>query len=134
MPSNNRLDSTPFNLTWNVELDQEIRPNLIARVNYLSSRSYEEFIINPLYNAPSGPLMLLSNTGSSRYHELETTLRFKVRENADFNISYVNSLARGDLNTLSSVFVPFEQPVIRPNFFSTLAEQRSQPSRDLGPA
>ena len=52
VPSNNRLDSTPFNLTWNVEIDQEIRPNVIARVNYLSSRSYQEFIINPLYNAP----------------------------------------------------------------------------------
>jgi hypothetical protein len=120
VPSNNRLDSTPFNLTWNVELDQEIRPNVIARVNYLSSRSYDEFIINPLYNVPSGPLMLLSNTGSSHYHELETTLRFKVRENADINVSYVSSLARGDLNTLSSVFVPFEQPIIRPNYFSTL--------------
>jgi hypothetical protein len=120
VPSNNRLDSTPFNLTWNAELDQEIRPNLIARVSYLSSRSYEEFIINPLYNAPGGPLLLLSNTGASRYHEFESTLRARVRENADFNISYVYSLSRGDLNTLSSVFVPFEQPVIRPNFFSTL--------------
>jgi hypothetical protein len=120
VPSNNRLGSTPFNLTWNVELDQEIRPNVIARVSYLSSRSYEEFIVNPLYNASPGPLMLLSNTGASRYHEFETTLRFKVRENADLNISYVQSLARGDLNTLSSVYVPFEQPVIRPNFFSTL--------------
>jgi hypothetical protein len=120
VPSHNRLGSTPFNLTWNAELDQEIRPNLVARVSYLSSRSYEEFIINPLYNAPGGPLLLLSNTGASRYHELETTLRVRARENADFNISYVNSLARGDLNTLSAVFVPFEQPVIRPNFFSTL--------------
>jgi hypothetical protein len=120
VPSNNRLGSTPFNLTWNTELDQEIRPNLIARVSYLSSRSYEEFITNPLYNAPGGPLLLLCNTGASRYHELETTLRVRPRENADFNISYVHSLARGDLNTLSSVFVPFEEPVIRPNFFSTL--------------
>jgi hypothetical protein len=120
VPSHNRLGSTPFNLTWNVELDQEIRPNLIARVNYLSSRSYEEFIINPLYNSPSGPLMLLSNIGGSRYHELEATLRFRAGERADFNISYVESLSRGDLNTLSAVFVPFEQPVIRPNFFSTL--------------
>jgi hypothetical protein len=120
VPSHNRLGSTPFNLTWNVELDQEIRPNLIARASFLSSRSYEEFIINPLYSSPSGPLMLLSNTGGSRYHELECTIRFKVRDKADVNISYVNSLARGDLNTLSAVFVPFEQPVIRPNFFSTL--------------
>jgi len=120
VPSHNRLGSTPFNLTWNLELDQEIRPNLIARVSYLSSRSYEEFIINPLYNSPGGPLLLLSNTGGSRYHEFESTLRVKVRESADFNMSFVQSLARGDLNTLSSVFVPFEQPVIRPNFFSTL--------------
>jgi hypothetical protein len=119
VPSGNRLGSTPFNLTWSAELDQEIRPNLIARVSFISSRSYEEFIINPLYNAPS-PLMLLSNTGASRYHELETTLRFRVREHADINVSYVQSLARGDLNTLSAVYVPFEQPVIRPNFFSTL--------------
>jgi hypothetical protein len=120
VPSNNRLDSTPFNLTWNVEMDQEIRPNVIARVNYLSSRSYQEFIVNPLYNAPGGPVLLLSNTGGSRYHELETTLHIRARENADFNISYVYSLSRGDLNTLSSVYVPFEQPVIRPNFFGAL--------------
>ena len=120
VPSHNRLDSTPFNLTWNAELDEEIRPNVIARVSYLSSRSYEQFIINPLYNSPVGPLLLLSNTGGSRYHEFETTLRLKAREKADVDISYVNSLARGDLNTLSAIFVPFEQPVIRPNFFSTL--------------
>jgi hypothetical protein len=120
VPSHNRLGSTPFNLTWNVELDQEIRPNLIARASYLSSRSYEQFVINPLYNSPGGPVLLLSNTGASRYHEFESTLRVRVRDNADFNISFVQSLARGDLNTLTSVFVPFEQPVIRPNFFSTL--------------
>ena len=120
VPSHNRLGSTPFNLTWNTELDQEIRPNLIARFNFLSSRSYEQFIVNPLYSSPGGPLLLLSNTGGSRYHEFESTLRFRFRENADFNFSFVQSLARGDLNTLSSVFVPFEQPVIRPNFFSTL--------------
>jgi hypothetical protein len=119
VPSHNRLGSTPFNLTWSGELDQEIRPNLVARVSYLSSRSYQEFIINPLYDL-SSPLMLLSNIGGSRYHEVETTLRVRAREKADFNISYVHSLARGDLNTLSSVFVPFEQPVIRPNFFSSL--------------
>ena len=120
VPSNNRLDSTPFNLTWNVEMDREILPNVIARVNYLSSRSYQEFIINPLYNAPVGPVLLLNNTGASRYHELETTLRVKAGEKADVNISYVYSLSRGDLNTLSAVFVPFEQPVIRPDAFGAL--------------
>jgi hypothetical protein len=120
VPSGHRLDSTPYNLTWNAELDQELRPDVIARVSYLSSRTYNVFTINPLPLAPSGPTLLLSNTGGSRYNELETTLRVRRRERADFNISYVQSLARGDLNTLSSIYIPFEQPVIRPNFFGTL--------------
>jgi hypothetical protein len=120
VPSRHRLDSTPYNFTWSTELDQEIRPDVIARVSYVSSRTYDVFIINPQPLAPSGPTLLLNNAGGSRYHELETTLRVRPRETADFNISYVQSLARGDLNTLSAVYVPFEQPVIRPNFFGTL--------------
>ena len=31
------------------------------------------------------------------------------------NVSYIRSRSRGDLNNLSSIFVPFQQPVIRPN-------------------
>ncbi len=119
VPTGNRLDSTPYNLTWNTEVDQEIRPNVIARVNYLSSRTYDVFTLNPL-SRPAGGTMLLTNTGGSRYHELETTLRLRPSEYADINVSYVRSLSRGDLNTLSSIYVPFEQPVIRPNFFGTL--------------
>jgi hypothetical protein len=120
VPSRNRLGSTPYNFTWSAELDQELRPDVIARVSYLSSRTYDVFKINPLPQATGGPTLLLSNTGGSRYHELETTLRVRPREVADFNVSYVQSLARGDLNTLSSIYIPFEQPVIRPNFFGTL--------------
>ena len=119
-PSGNSLGSTPFNITWNAELDQELRPDVIARVSYLASRTYNEFIVNPLTLAPLDSLMLLSNQGGSRYYEIETTLRVRPSKKADFSISYVNSQSRGDLNTLSTVFVPYEQPVIRPNFFGTL--------------
>ena len=120
VPSKNHLDSTPYNLTWNLELDREIQPHVVVRLNYLSSRTYNVFVINPLPDRAGGATMLLSNTGGSRYHEFESTLRVRASENADFNVSYVNSQARGDLNTLASIFVPFEQPVIRPNFFGTL--------------
>ena len=47
-PSGNSLGSTPFNITWNAELDQELRPDVIARVSYLASRTYDEFIVNPV--------------------------------------------------------------------------------------
>lgn len=120
VPSRNHLASTPHNLTWNLEVDQELAPGVLVRLSYLSSRTYQEFVINPLTRPGSSPTLLLSNTGVSRYNEFESTLRLRPRESADLNFSYVHSLARGDLNTLSAVYVPFESPVIRPNLFGTL--------------
>jgi len=120
VPSGNRLDSTPYNITWNLEADREILPRVVVRLNYLSSRTYDVFIVDPQVLPGSEPALLLSNTGGSRYHELESTVRVRASENADVNFSYVHSLGRGDLNTLGQVFVPFEQPVIRPNTFADL--------------
>jgi hypothetical protein len=120
VPSGTRLGSTPYNITWNTEFDQEIRPDIIARVSFLASRTYNQFTVNPEVLSPTSGLLLLSNLGASRYHEFEATLRVRPSDKADFNISYVNSQARGDLNTMAAVFVPYEQPVIEPNLFGTL--------------
>ncbi len=120
IPSQNRLDSTPYNLTWNTELDQELKPGVLLRLEYLSSRTYSEFIVNPSVLPVIGPAMLLSNTGNARYQEFSTTLRLRPTETADIRFSYVHSQARGDLNTLTPLFVPFQEPVIRPNFFGYL--------------
>jgi hypothetical protein len=120
VPSNNRLDSTPHNLTWNLEAEHEFSPAAVLRLSYLSSRTYQEFTVNPLQQPGTPPTMLLSNTGVSRYNELQTTLRLRPTEKADINISYVHSQARGDLNTLAAIYVPFESPVIVPNVFGAL--------------
>jgi carboxypeptidase family protein len=117
VPSNHRLSSTPYNLTWNSEIDQELTPRLLVRLSYLGSRTYNIFVVDPLLEPGIQPTMLLSNSGRSRYSEFESTVRFRASEQTDLNVSYVWSSARGDLNTLSSIFVPFEQPVIRPDFF-----------------
>lgn len=120
VPSGQELGSTPYNVTWNAEFDQELRPNVIARISYLSSRTHNEFTVDPQIFSPSNAVLLLSNRGGLRYHELETTLRVRPSEKANINISYVHSRARGDLNTLSSAYVPYEAPVIRPNSIATL--------------
>lgn len=120
IPPGRNLASTPYNLTWNLEVDREIRPHLVVRFSYLSSRTYKVFIIDPQQLPGNNAVLLLTNTGGSRYHELESTLRLRAGENTDFNVSYVHSLGRGDLNTLSAVAVPFEQPVIRPNALASL--------------
>ncbi len=120
VPSGTRLGSTPYNITWNTELDQEIRPDLVARVSFLGSRTYNEFTVNPVEESATSGLLLLTNLGQSRYREFEATLRAHPNDKADFNISYVNSQARGDLNTMAWVYIPFEQPVIEPDLFGTL--------------
>jgi hypothetical protein len=120
VPTGARLGSTPYNFTWNTEIDQEIHPHVLARVSYLASKTYNEFTVNPEVLSATSGLLLLSNLGKSRYHEFEATLRVRPSDNVDFNISFVNSAARGDLNTMASVYVPYERPVIQPNFFGTL--------------
>jgi hypothetical protein len=120
VPPGHDLDSTPYNLTWNLEADREIHPHINLRLSYLSSRTHKLFITNPLIDQNGVPLLELSNTGAARYHEFESTLRLRARANTDINISYVHSLSNGDLNSLADVYVPFEQPVIRPNFLANL--------------
>ena len=120
IPSHNHLDSTPYNLTWSTELDEELKPQAVLRFEYLSSRTFSEFIVNPSVLPAIGPAMLLSNTGNARYQEFNTTLRLRPTETADIRFSYVHSQTRGDLNTLTPLFVPFQEPVIRPNFFGNV--------------
>jgi hypothetical protein len=120
LPPGHDLGSTPYNVTWNFEVNRELRPHVLARIYYLSSRTYDLFIAGPEQLPGTNPLLLLTNSGGSRYHEFEATVRVRPSESADLNITYVHSLARGNLNTLTQVFVPFEEPVIRPDFYADL--------------
>jgi hypothetical protein len=118
LPPGAGLGSTPYNLTWNAELDRQVTAHVLLRLSYLSSRTYDLFVIGP-QQLPI-PLLRLANNGASRYHEFESTVRWRASGRIDVNTSYVHSLARGDLNGLSQVYVPFEQPVIRPDSYADL--------------
>ena len=111
---------TPYNLTWSLEADREVRPNLTFRVSMLSSRSHDQFIVEPLPNLPSGPALTLLGGGASNYRELESTMHFRPTADSEWNVSYVHSRARGDLNSLSQIYIPFEQPVVRPSAYASL--------------
>jgi Carboxypeptidase regulatory-like domain len=119
-PINHHLGVTPYDRTWSLEVDQELRPNWLLRVSYLANRSYEEFVVNPEHLANGTNAFLLSDQGSSRYQEFDATTRWQAGERADVNFAYVHSVARGDLNTLTQLYVPFEQPIIQPDFFADL--------------
>jgi hypothetical protein len=86
------------------------------RVSWLYSQTRNLFIVNPVTGVfGANGLLGLFNTGTANYHEFEATLHFQPVRHSDLNISYIWSRARGDLNTVSNIFLPFEQAVIRPN-------------------
>ncbi|PYV26200.1 MAG: hypothetical protein DMG27_07495 [Acidobacteria bacterium] len=124
------LKTTPYNLTWSLEADRDLRPNLVARVSYLSSRTFKQFVIDPELGSAANSLLLLTNSGENRYYEFESTLRFRPRERSELNISYVHSRTQGNLNSLARIFVPFEQPVIVPDVFA--ASPFDTPNRLIG--
>jgi hypothetical protein len=113
--------TTPRNFTWSLEGDRELRRNMVLRIGYIDSHTTYLFVINPFTGAPGQNSFLgLTNTGSSHYREVESTVRFTVHQTNEVNASYIWSRNRGDLNNLSDVMIPFLQPVIRPNVYGIL--------------
>jgi hypothetical protein len=113
--------TTPRNLTWNVQFEREVRKNVFFRVGYIDSHTSYVFAVDPLTSSTVGQSFLaLTNTGSSRYREVESTVHFTLHKSNEVSASYIWSKTRGDLNNLSSVYIPFQQPVIRPNVYGIL--------------
>ncbi len=118
LPSRVRLepDSSPRSFVSNIEVDRQLWGNAVVRVSYIYSQTRDLFVVNPVQGVfGSAGLLGLFPTGQANYHELEATLHFQPVHRADLNVSYIWSRARGDLNTVSNIFLPFEQPVIRPD-------------------
>src|SRR6267143_1865124 len=108
--------TSPRSFVSNIEVDRQLWTNAIVRVSYIYSQTRELFVVNPIPGVfGSAGLLGLFPSGQANYHEFEATLPFQPVHFADLNVSYIWSRARGDLNTVSSIFLPFEQPVIRPN-------------------
>jgi hypothetical protein len=109
-------ETSPRTFTWSVEVEREIRRNVDAKVSYLDSQTRNLFVADPLIGATgSNSVLALANTGAARYRRVEVNVHAHPFEHGDLNVSYVWSRSRGDLNTLSQLYMPFEQAVIRPN-------------------
>jgi Carboxypeptidase regulatory-like domain len=117
----NKPSTTPRDVTWNGQIEHELHKNLQLRVGYLDSHATYLFTVNPFTSAVGGQSFEgLTNTGSSHYREMEASAHYSLREHDQINVSYIWSRARGDLNSLSSVYIPFAAPVIRPNLYGIL--------------
>ena len=115
-------DTTPRNVTWNLGAVRELRKNLQLDLSYLNSHTTYLFVVQPFTAAvpDAESFMGLTNTGSSRYEEFEASAHYTFRESDQIKASYIWSKARGDLNNLSNVMIPFAAPVFRPDAYGIL--------------
>jgi Carboxypeptidase regulatory-like domain len=100
------------------EVDRALWTGAVLRLGYVHSTTRDLFVISPFGGEGGAPGVLgLLNTGRASYSQADATLRFHPIKDGDLSVSYIWSRSRGDLNTLGDVFIPFEQPVIRPNAY-----------------
>jgi len=103
----------PRSEVWNVELDREIRSNLLLRTSYQQRNTIHDFVLNPVAFGEAGVLSL-TNRGREFYRELQVTTRYQFGRNT-LNASYARSKAYGDLNDFNQFFGNNPQAVIQPN-------------------
>jgi len=93
-----------------------------VKASYLQSQTSSLFVVSPWVAASGGPTALgLNHAGNTHYREFQVALHYRAGARGDLNVAYLRSQTKGSLNTLSNTYVPFEQPIIRPNVNDYLA-------------
>ena len=122
IPTGRDLNTSARDFTGNAEVDRELGHGVSTRVSYIYSRTQDLYVVTPVLGNPGEASLLgLAKNGGSHYHEVEASVRYRPSERSEVNAAYINSRGRGDLNTLSDTFAPYEQPVIRESVTGVLA-------------
>ncbi len=108
--------STPRSATWDLAFDHKLNKEWSLHLGFLDRSGSHELIVDPIVT-PGGGAWLLHSAGRSSYREVEASARYS-RPTADFNVSYVRSIARGDLNELNAFFDTVMRPVIGTNQYA----------------
>jgi hypothetical protein len=115
-PTATRPNNSARNITSSAEVDRDITRNTVLRLSFLSSQIQDYAVVIPIEGVlPGSSFLGLANTGSSHYFEIEATVNYRLSEKHVLSASYIHSYAHGDLNAVSSIYVPFETAIIHPN-------------------
>jgi hypothetical protein len=103
---------TPRARVANVEWDQRFGRRFLLKLAWLARRGSHEVILSP--DVAAGALRL-SSDGTSRYREVESTVRYIGGPRRDLTLSYVWARGTADLNAYDHFFGNFRTPIVRPN-------------------
>jgi hypothetical protein len=103
---------TPEAEVGNIEWDQRFGRRVLLKVAYLTRQGAHEYVVSP---DPDAGALRLTSTGTSRYKELESTVRPIGGERPDQTMSYVWARGTADQNSDVDLFGKFRNPIIRAN-------------------
>jgi len=103
---------TPEAYVGNLEWDQRFGRRILLKVAGLIRHGSEEYILDPDQESRE---LVLSSGGTSRYRELESTVRYMSGARRDLTFSYVWAGSTTDLNHYDQFFGNFRNPIVRPN-------------------
>jgi hypothetical protein len=105
----------PYSIGWTLQVDRELRRNLLFRFGYEERETRRDFLVEPTADPGGTGRLRLLNNGHQTYREFQWTVRWQATERTLLFSSYVRSLARGHLNVFDTYFGNYPYPVLRPN-------------------
>jgi hypothetical protein len=103
---------TPTAVAGNIEWNQRFTRRVLLKANYLRRHGADEHLLQP---DPSAGELRLAGDGTSRYSELELTMRYLGGDRRDLTASYVHSSGTADLNGYDQFYGNMRSPIVRPN-------------------
>jgi hypothetical protein len=110
--------SSPHIVGWNLEIDHQFKRPLLLRIRAEERLGRGLTMLNPDHQEFQATKMTLSDSGTSRFREIEATATYRLSKSASLNGSYIRSSSNGDLNPFTGLTGTFERPVINPDRYS----------------
>jgi hypothetical protein len=108
--------SAPRSATWDLSFEHRFNKTWAIRSSMMERRGANELLVRPVVTEGIGTFVL-DSSGTSLYRDAEIGVQFNSAP-ADFSLTYVRSIARGDLNTLTNFYDSVMWPVIGANAYA----------------
>lgn len=96
---------------WDVALDHKLNARWSTHVGVVARDGRDELLLNTT-SSLAGPTLRLESSGRSTYREAEVSAHYVAGTRVDINVSYVRSIAKSNLNALTSFYDAVLWPVV----------------------
>lgn len=102
----------PRSKTWNLELNRQLGPDWMLRVNYRERRASRQLMVERLTVGSATPALRLSSSGHGLVREFDTTIRRRLPGDAALFVAFSKRRTTGELNDFGTVYGNLREPLL----------------------